>query len=225
MTEQSISHPTTAVPGWLKAAVGAASLALLCTGVGEAVLAVARAPSNWATFGFSAIVSLSAFFGVLFSLGKLRDSPAMTLACITFAILVSSVLGYLGWDRWFVKGISRNWWLMGRALLVLGLLAATTLVALGHSRPAWRSLLSALLAATPSAAIGAWYALAGLRPLLTASTGLAEGLRVSALVVGACMLLASACATFHYAVRAFELAAESRESKFATDNPANASQS
>ena len=201
----------TLAPMPIRAVVALICGTLLLTAAGEAVIAVTRAPNNWASFGFAAVTVLTSVFGLLFAAGKLRDAPAFTLASVTAAIIVCSALGYLGMDRWLVASLSKKWWLVGRAAMTLGLLVCTMLVALRDRSPAWRSLAVSLLACVPLAAIAAWYRFAELRPLLTAMTGLAEGLRLCSLVALAVVALAGLCAMIHYGIRAFEIADESSD--------------
>lgn len=208
MSAANVRPSAEGVPALARVGVGGICSVLLLTGAGEAVLSVARAPTNISTLGFAAVVVVASAFGLLFAAGKLRDTPAMTVACIAGAVLVCSGLGYLGMDRWFVP-LSKTWWLLGRGVLFASLLAITVWLALGSCWASWRSIATSVLASLPLIALGAWYKFTGLRPLLTATDGLAEGLRLLALVGLAGVALASICAMIHFSIRAFELASES----------------
>lgn len=198
------------VPAWARLTVGAVCLALALTALGEAYLALFRDPRNWSMFGFAVMTALTGGFGLAFAAGMLRDVPPMTLACIAGSVLVCSALGSFGLDRWFVP-LSKKWWLVGRGGLTAVLLVVTVVVTLGGRRESWRILSTALLWVIPLALLGVWYAVAKLKPLLTATTGTAEFLRLGALTALSLVGIACLCGAVHHTIRAFETAVPPRD--------------
>lgn len=111
-----------AVPKPISIAVGVICGAVLLSALAGVGLSATRSPPIWFVFGFEALTAFAAVIGLLFSLGRFRDGPAMCLLCVAGAVGVCSLLGYQAAGK--IPGVSLYPWLLGRgaaAVLLAGL--------------------------------------------------------------------------------------------------------
>lgn len=76
--------------------VGALSAVMALTCLAGAVLSLANQPSVWYTFGFEVVALIASVYGVLVGLGRYREGPALAILCVSGALAVGALLGYVG---------------------------------------------------------------------------------------------------------------------------------
>lgn len=205
-----MSHTLPPPPKLVRLSAGLVSAAVLLSAL-VAGFAAACAPwlaegqkPAWAMFGFEVVIAFAAVIGVLLSLGKFRDGPALALACVAAAVFTGSVLGFLGANR-EIAGYSLRWFLLARvgAAAVLG--AGAVACVLVRDRRSLPTLLKAGVLMAPVVAVAAMAVTpAGSRlasPLLEAGAAI----RVPVFVLGSLVLCGLFAASVHLGIRAFEL--------------------
>jgi hypothetical protein len=171
----------------------------------------------WVQFAFEPIVIGACVVGLLFSLGKFRWAPAMTLVCVAGSIAVASVLvwkGMLGQVQ--IEGQDRGWplmpWLVGRLAAAAVLTALAAVEVIGRDGRSRRHLTLGVYAAIPLAvSLGAVYFLVNAGSSTTPS--LAPWMSTSLLALFGIAAGVSLCAAGHFFIRAFEIGADAAEAK------------
>jgi hypothetical protein len=201
-TGGTLSRSTVGLAGAL---VGLAALAM-----GPLSLIASTKPA-WFFFGFEVVILAPATFAVLYALGRWTRYAAIGLTCIAGAIFMASSLAYLslpagkfGSAGGPVGEIGMKSWLAARLAAAAAVAVIALVVALQRDRDRWkRFLVGAALAAVALASVGGFYFMRG-SPILAPRQGATDLIRLGALGIGACLLLAMVCAAAHLIIRAFE---------------------
>ena len=194
------------VPRWVGGMTLVLCAALMLT-AGVGVFAAWSLPNSpgWAMIGFEIVLLLGGAVGVLFGLGKFREAPGLSLACVTGVGFVGSVLGYLGVGG-ALGTFSLREPLFARlaAAGMLGLLA--TIVPLRADLKSWRMLvIGGVLGSAGVGAVGGAVAAysRGLPPFVKLA-GPAEVARVTGLMIAALLAVVLMSVGMHLVIQAFE---------------------
>lgn len=122
--------------------------------------ALTAEPPEWFIVVFEACVLVGCAFAILFWRGMFPIAPQMTILCVAGAILAGTAFGPVS-VRWSLHGISLLPLVIGRGMIVLTLIAAAGVVALGDDRDAWRRTLrgALLFALFVAGSLGGWWVL------------------------------------------------------------------
>jgi hypothetical protein len=139
---------------------GALSVLTALSALVMLVGALAAEPPEWFIVIFEVCVLIGCAFGVLFWRGRFPAAPQMTVLCVAGTILAGTAFGPVS-VRWSLHGISLIPLVIGRGLIVLTLIAAAGIVALGDDRDAWRRTLrgAVLFALFVAGSLGGWWVL------------------------------------------------------------------
>ncbi len=189
-----------------RVAVAATSAIAGISGLAMAALILFNPPVYWFMLGFEVLITVAAVFGVLLSLGRFRDGPALALLCIAGAVGAGGLLGYVGSGKTLV-GIDLKYLLVLRAALAAAFALAAAAVVLARRPRASLPLLAT--------GIGAGVALVALGAGFWAARGTLAGaagpVRVIAFTVAGVLVICLVSAAGHYLIRAFAIADESPE--------------
>ena len=189
---------------FVRVLVGLAGGLFLLSALGGIAAGMLNQPKPAWFFVMFEVVGLPAgVFAVLFAAGRVRGSPAMTLACIAGTILVVAVLGGLA-IQWKVAGIPLLVPEIARGGIVVIFGFCSLYVALGSDSAVRRVFIYGVALAVAFAVLsaGGWW---GLRPggPVHALPGFLVTLVATALYL---VLTAALAASVHLIVRAFTMA-------------------
>ncbi len=166
-------------------------------------LALLSRPVSWFLGGFELVILFASAIGLLCSMGRFREGPAMVLLCVAGTVGVGSLLGYVGAAK-LLMGWSLKPYLVARMLDAALLALAAAAVVLSRSPAASLSALgrSAAFTAAMVLTVGsAWV----FRGTIGASPGPA---RVALLTLLGVSLIVLVSASGHYLIRAFAAGAK-----------------
>lgn len=208
-------HSKPATETRLRHAVLAVSVLVGLSALWGGYEAVAVEPKVWGLFGFEAVTLVAAGLGVLVGLGRPREAPALSAACIGATVFAAATLGRFSAivtrsDSTFSGGqavtrLLRDPMFDGRLVAAAVLMLIAVMLAFGTDRRSWRKFVTGIVLAVPVVAAGAWLAGPGKSWLLEGETAGGSMVRVLVGVFGGLALTLMAAASVHQTVRAFEI--------------------
>ena len=176
--------------------------------------AVRAEPRVWGLLGFEVVTVVTAGLGIAVGLGKPREAPGLSTACLGATIFAAATLGRFSAivtraesaisEGQAVRLLFRDVMFEGRFVAAATLLVVAACFALGRDRAAWRKLVLGGVLLVPVLGAIVWLTGPGLVWLMAPVESTGGLVRVVGAFVGSVGLIITASVSVHLVIRAFE---------------------